>query len=182
MDQILQSHLGYMQTVKYSDIEKMIYIVRGHKVMLDSDLAALYEVETKSVNRAVRRNLDRFPEDFMFQLTAEEYEILRCQIGTLRLEHGQHRKYLPLVFTEQGVAMLSGVLNSPKAVQVNISIVRTFVKLRQLLLQEDLSDRMKKLEIGTDKLFRVVFQRLDDLEVNTPTLPSKRRKIGIRNE
>lgn len=171
-----------MQTVRYADIEKMIYLIRGHKVMLDSDLAALYEVETKSVNRAVRRNLDRFPVDFMFQLNSDEYEILRCQIGTLRFEHGQHRKYLPFVFTEQGVAMLSSVLNSQKAVQVNISIVRTFVKLRQLLLQEDLADRMKKLEIGTDKLFRVIFQRLDDLEVSAPTLPSKRRKIGIRND
>jgi hypothetical protein len=171
-----------MQTIKSTDIGKMIFVIRDQRVMIDSDFAILYEVETKSLNRAVRRNINRFPEDFMFRLTEEEYQILRCQIGTLRLEHGQHRKYLPLVFTEQGIAMLSGVLNSTRAVNVNISIMRTFVKIRQLLIQESLAERVVKLEKGSDKLFRVIFERLDDLEVNAPILPSKRRKIGIQQD
>jgi hypothetical protein len=169
-----------MKPVNPSSIEKMIFVIRGQKVMLDGDLAALYEVETKSLNRAVRRNIDRFPEDFMFQLTLEEYEILRCQFGTLRFEHGKHRKYLPLVFTEQGVAMLSGVLNSDRAVRVNVAIMRTFVRIRQILLEESLSHRVTELEKGTDKLFRIVFERLDTLEMTTPILPDKRRKIGVK--
>jgi hypothetical protein len=169
-----------MESVTPSKIEKMIFVIRGQKVILDNDLANLYEVETKDLNRAVRRNIDRFPGDFMFQLSPEEYEILRRQIGALRSDWGKHRKYLPLVFTEQGVAMLSGVLRSARAVQVNIAVMRTFVKLRQLLLRESLSDRMASLEKGTDQLFRVVFQRLDSLEATAPILPPKRRKIGIR--
>lgn len=116
----------------------------------------------------------------MFELTPEEYESLRCQFGTLNTGRGQHRKYLPLVFTEQGVAMFSGILTSERAVSVNIAVMRTFVKLRQLILQESLSDRMAKLERGTDQVFRIVFQRLDTLEQNTPILPQKRRKMGIR--
>jgi hypothetical protein len=169
-----------MKSVSPSSIEKMIFVIRGQKVMLDGDLAVLYEVETKSLNRAVRRNISRFPEDFMFQLTLEEYEILRYQIGTLRFEHGKHRKYLPLVFTEQGVAMLSGVLNSERAVGVNVAIMRTFVRIRQILLEESLSHRVTELEKGTDKLFRIVFERLDTLEMTTPILPERRRKIGVK--
>lgn len=110
----------------------------------------------------MRRNIDRFPEDFMFQLTLEEHEILRCQFGTLRFEHGKHRKYLPLVFTEQGVAMLSGVLNSERAVRVNVAIMRTFVRIRQILLEEALS------------------HRVTELKMTTPILPDKRRKIGAK--
>jgi hypothetical protein len=108
-------------------IEKAIYLIRGEKVMLDRDLALLYEVETKVLNRAVKRNLQRFPSDFMFQLTAEEAGILRCQIGTSNVGRGG-RRYLPYVFTEQGVAMLSSVLNSERAILVNIESVerRTF--------------------------------------------------------
>ena len=113
-------------------IEKTIYLIRGEKLMLDRDLALLYEVETKVLNRAVKRNLQRFPLDFMFQLTPEEAENLRCQIGTSSFRHGG-RRYLPYVFTEQGVAMLSTVLNSERAILVNIEIMRTFVKLRQML-------------------------------------------------
>ncbi len=102
--------------------------------MIDSDLAELYGVETKILNRGVRRNLERFPEDFMFQLTKDEEESLRIQFGTLKPSgRGQHRKYLPYVFTEQGVAMLSSVLNSKRAIEVNIAIMRAFVKLRQML-------------------------------------------------
>lgn len=160
-------------------VEKMIYVIRGQKVMLDTDLAALYEVEVRTLNQAVNRNRDRFPEDFAFRLTVEEYESLRSQIVILKRGRGQHRKFTPTAFTEQGVAMLSGVLKSKKAVQVNVSIMRTFVRLRQLLAQQDLSGRMANLEKGTDKLFKIVFQRLDVLEMNTPLLPHKRRKIGI---
>ena len=131
---------------------------------------------------AVRRNIKRFPSDFMFELTEEEADFLRYQFGTLKTGRGKHRKYLPFVFTEQGVAMLSGILNSDRAIEVNIAIMRTFVKLRQVLHQESLSARLTRLEKGTDKLFRAVFQRLDTLERNTPLLPLKRRKIGIRQD
>ena len=118
-------------------------------------------------------------KDFMFQLTPEEHASLRYQFGTLETGRGKYRKYLPLVFTEQGVAMLSGVLNSDRAVRVNIAVVRTFIKLRQLLLQESLSDRVRELEKGSDRLFRVIFERLDTLDAKIPILPRKRRKIGI---
>ena len=112
-------------------IESQIFLVRGQKVMLDIDLASLYEVEAKALNQAVKRNLDRFPTDFMFQLTGEEAERLRSQIVTLKTGRGQHRKYLPYAFTEQGVAMLSSVLRSRRAVLVNIEIMRAFVRHRR---------------------------------------------------
>ncbi len=147
--------------------------------MLDSDLAELYEVETSALNRAVRRHADRFPDDFMFELNRNEHNSLRCQIGILETGKGKHRKYPPLVFTEQGVAMLSGILNSERAVGVNIAIMRTFVKIRQILIEESLSHRVGEIEKGTDKLFRIVFERLNTLERNSPILPEKRKKIGI---
>lgn len=115
------------------EIRNRIYEVRGRQVMLDKDLAELYGVEVKNLNKAVGRNLERFPDDFMFQLTKEEYDFLRFQNGTIKKGRGEHSKYLPYVFTEQGVAMLSGVLRSPTAVQVNIRIMRTFVAVRQYL-------------------------------------------------
>lgn len=121
------------QALSLSEIAQSIHFLRGQKVMLDSDLARLYRVETKALNRAVQRNRDRFPADFMFRLTAEEQEILRCQIGTLKSGRGKHRKYSPYAFTEQGVAMLSSVLRSKRAVLVNIEIVRAFVRLREIL-------------------------------------------------
>src|ERR1700692_1441485 len=108
-----------------------ILVIRGHRVLLDSDLAALYQVETKALTRSVRRNAGRFPGDFMFQLAAEESGSLRSQFGALKTGRGKHRKYAPYVFTEQGVAMLSSVLNSECAVQVNIEIMRAFVRLRE---------------------------------------------------
>ena len=116
-----------------AQIQNLIYVIRGHRVMLDSDLAMLYEVETKNLNRAVKRNIERFPENFMFQLTEEEREAckVRCQIVTS--PKGGGRQYLPYVFTEQGVAMLSSVLNSKRAIQINVQIMRTFVKLRECL-------------------------------------------------
>jgi len=113
-------------------IENKIYLIRGIKVMLDSDLARLYQVETKALNRAVKRNEDRFPVDFMFQLTAEETKNLRFQIGTSSSKYGG-RRYLPFVFTEQGVAMLASVLKSKRAIHMSIAIVRAFIKLRELL-------------------------------------------------
>ncbi len=116
-------------------IERKILLIRGHKVMLDADLAELYEVETFNLNKAVKRNIDRFPEDFMFQLSKEEAASLRFQIGMSKTEGRGGRRYLPYVFTEQGVAMLSTVLNSERAVKVNIEIMRTFVRLRKCVFQ-----------------------------------------------
>ena len=127
-------------TNELAEIQSKIYEIRGHKVMLDSDLAALYEVEAKYLNRAVKRNIDRFPADFMFQLTNDEWSVLRCQIGTLEDGQGKHRKYLPYVFTEQGVSMLSSVLNSSRAIQVNINIMRAFVQLRHYLISQSDTD------------------------------------------
>jgi len=144
------------------EISQKIFFIRGHKVMLDSDLALLYEVKTKNLNKAVRRNIIRFPEDFMFQVTEKEGEFLRFQIGTSKIratddERGG-RRYRPLVFTEQGVAMLSSVLKSEKAALVNIEIMRTFVRLRQLLLSnKELSERLDELEKKYDSQFKAVF-------------------------
>lgn len=171
---------GVTVSTKLSKIESMIYIMRGHKVMLDSDLAELYGVETKVLNQAIKRNLSRFPIDFMFQLTIEEYDVLRSQIVTSKEKRGG-RRYLPLVFTEAGVAMLSSVLTSERAALVNISIIRTFIKLRSFLAMEGtLESRVTKLEQGTNKLFKVVFERLDSVEdVLETKIPNRRKKIGL---
>ncbi len=156
-------------------IENMILFIRNQKVILDSNLAQLYGVTTGNLNKAVKRNLDRFPKDFMFQLTQEEYKSLRFQIGIL--EKGRHTKYLPYAFTEQGVAMLSGVLNSPKAVQVNIEIMRAFVRLRQMLLTHtELARKLETLEKKYDAQFKVVFDALRAL-MSPPVKP--KRKIGF---
>ena len=127
-------------------IQNLIYEIRGYKVMLDSDLAKLYEVTTKRLNEAVKRNIARFPKHYMFQLLPEEFENLRSQFATSSKRHGG-RRYMPYVFTEQGVAMLSSVLNSEMAIQVNIQIIDTFVKLRQLAVEhKDLEQRISDLE------------------------------------
>ena len=169
-----------MSEVTPKKIEKMIYVIRGQKVMLDSDLAELYEVETKMLKRAVRRNVERFPDDFMFELTKEELENWRYQFGTSNKEK-MGLRVQPFVFTEQGVTMLSSVLRSPKAIQVNISIVRIFVKMRKLLASEEsLADKLEQLEKGSDKLFRIVFERLDNVEEKIPFLPKDRNKIGLK--
>ncbi len=127
-------------------IEQRIYFIRGQKVMVDSDLAELYQVETKALNQAVKRNIERFPQDFCFQLDKEEYDSLRSQSATIATGRGQHSKYLPNVFTEQGIAMLSSVLRSSRAIQVNIAIMRAFVKLRQFLVaNEELAKKMQEL-------------------------------------
>lgn len=132
---------------KLVQIKNLIYEIRGFRVMLDSDLAMLYEVETKVLNRAVKRNIERFPEHFMFQLTKEEFEALkvRCQIVTS--PKGGGRQYLPYVFTEQGVAMLSSVLRSKQAIQTNIQIMDTFVKMHQWAIEnKDMAQRLAELE------------------------------------
>jgi hypothetical protein len=127
-------------------IERRIYFIRHRKVMVDADLAGLYQVATKALNQAVRRNPERFPEDFMFQLTPDEAEALRSQFVTSKPGRGG-RRYLPYVFTEHGVGMLSSVLNSPRAVQMNILIIRTFIRMREMLAtHDDLAVRMNQIE------------------------------------
>ncbi len=150
--------------------------------MLDSDLADLYEVETRIFNQAIRRNLERFPSDFMYELTKEEADELHEFLGNAG-KHGGRRKK-PFVFTENGVAMLSSVLNSKRALQVNISIMRTFTKLRSFLsMENDFRSRLNKLEDGTNKLFKVVFQRLDEIDDRTaPKLNPSRKKIGLKDD
>ena len=143
-------------------IEQKIYLIRGKKVMLDKDLAVLYGVETKTLKRAVKRNIERFPEDFMFQLGIEETKILRYQFGTL--EKGQYSKYLPFAFTEQGVAMLAGVLKSKRAIEVNVQIIRTFVKLREMIISnKELRAKIEEMERKYDKRFKAVFDTLRNL-------------------
>jgi hypothetical protein len=170
-----------MSNLKEKVIEKMIYVIRDQKVMLDKDLAELYEVETRIINRNVQRNIKRFPSDFMFQLNEEEYESLRSQFGISKKGKGG-RRYMPYVFTEYGVAMLSSVLNSEKAILINVSIMRIFTRLRSfLMLEKDLSERVTKLEQGTNQMFKVVFERLDNYEeMVTPKLPGNRKKVGLK--
>ena len=157
-------------------IERRILLIRGQKVMLDSDLAELYGVETKVLNRAVRRNLSRFPQDFMFQLTREESENLRFHFGTSSSWGG--RRYNPLAFTEHGALMLASVLNSQRAVEVSVFVVRAFVKLREMLASHrDLARRLEEMEKRYDKQFRVVFDAIREL-MSPPAKPS--RKIGFR--
>lgn len=166
-----------MAKVTESKVEQMIYFVRRERVILDSDLAELYGVTTGNLNKAVNRNKDRFPKDFMFELNQREFDEIKENSG----KHGGRRK-LPKVFTESGVAMLSGVLKSKEAVNVNISIMRTFVKLRRVLLSdESIAQKLDAIDKGANKLFRVVFERLDRLEGEVPSLPTKRKKIGFKD-
>jgi hypothetical protein len=159
-------------------IERRIYLIREHKVMLDSELAELYQVPTKVFNQAISRNRNRFPEDFMFQLTLEEDESLRSQIVTSKMGRGG-RRYRAFVFTEQGVAMLSSVLNSERAVQVNITIMRAFVRLREMMdSNKELAAKLNALEKKYDSQFAVVFQAIRKLMQPTRGLGS--RRIGFR--
>lgn len=193
-------------TIPDSLIENSILLVRGHKVILDKELARLYGVSTKVLNQAVKRNLNRFPEDFMFQLTLDETAawrqatepilrsrpILRSQIVTLRSgasrsqnvilkqPHGKHIKYRPYAFTEHGILMLSSVLKSERAVQVNIQIMRTFVRLRELLASNaDLNRRLDDLERNYDAKFKVVFDAIRTLLIPPR---KKKRRIGFRGK
>ncbi|MBN1773804.1 MAG: ORF6N domain-containing protein [Deltaproteobacteria bacterium] len=162
-------------------IERVILVLRGNRVMLDADLAALYEVDTRALVQAVKRNADRFPGDFMFQLSEGEAEFLRSQTVILeKAGRGRHRKYLPYAFTEQGVAMLSSVLRSPRAVRVNVEIMRAFVRLRRLLQQNvDLARKLAALERKHDAQFKVVFDAIRELM--TPPERSARR-IGFTRD
>jgi phage regulator Rha-like protein len=178
--------LDRMEGMDIQAIDAGIYVVRGTQVMLDQHLATLYRVETGALNRAVKRNRDRFPADFMIQLTWNELESLRCQIGILK--RGEHRKYLPYAFTEQGVAMLSSVLRSERAVRVNIEIMRAFVRMRRTLAaNQELAKRLERAEETLDahgaalgehaKALRTVF---DEIRGLLAAPPGPRRRIGFR--
>jgi phage regulator Rha-like protein len=166
--------------VTREQIENSILLIRGLKVMLDSDLAGLYGVSVKRLNEQVRRNLKRFPSDFMIRLNREEFEALRSHFATLKQGRGEHRKYLPYAFTEQGVAMLSSVLNSERAIEVNIEIIRAFTRLRQLLsAHKELAQKLAELErkIGRhDEQIQIIFEAIRQLMA--PPEP-KKRKIGF---
>jgi len=163
-----------------NNIQKMIYEIRGQKVMFDSDLSALYQVETKYLNRTVKRHIRRFPPDFMFQLTDKEWEILRCQIGT---SSWGGSRYLPYVFTEQGIAMLSGLLNSDIAINVNIQIMRAFVQLRHYVVtRTDINgqiDDLRKLLLlymeNNDNRVNEIITALNNLI----TKPPETKRIGF---
>ena len=146
-------------------IHEKIVEIRGKKIMLDFDLATLYEIETKYLKRSVRSNIERFPKDFMFQLTENEWnDILRCNFSTFKIGSGKQPKYLPFAFTEHGVAMLASVLNSSKAIQVNISIIRSFIALREFALDfKELAEKMMELEKKYNKQFGDVYEALDYL-------------------
>jgi hypothetical protein len=156
-------------------IDSRIYLLRGHKVLLDFDLAELYGVETKALNQAVKRNLARFPDDFMFRLSAAESAAIRSQIVTASR---RNLRFEPYAFTEQGVAMLSGLLNSPRAIAVNIEIMRAFVRLRQLIATSaDLARKLAALEKKYDAQFKVVFDAIRELM--SPAMPRHRREMGF---
>jgi len=168
-----------VEIVPQQVIESKIFIIRGKKVMLDKDLAVLYGVETKVLNQAVKRNILRFPEDFMFQLSQEEAkELSRSQFVTLK--RGQNIKYLPYAFAENGVAMLSSVLNSKRAIQVNIQIMRTFTKIREMLAtHKELKQKIEEMEKKYDYQFKVVFDVIKQLISPQET---KKGKIGFRRK
>jgi hypothetical protein len=159
-------------------VEGRILCIRGCRVLLDADLAELYDVDVKALNQAVKRNRDRFPGDFMFQLSAAEAAALRSQSVTLKNSRGAHRKYRPFVFTEQGIAMLSGVLRSARAVRVNIQVMRAFVHLRHMLHADaDLARRLAALEQKYDGQFSLVFEAIRRI-MAPPAKP--RRLIGFQ--
>jgi phage regulator Rha-like protein len=157
-------------------IKRRIYLVRGYRVMLDSDLAELYQVPTKALKQAIRRNIERFPDDFMFELSQEEYKVIRSQFVTIETEvslKGKHSKYSAYAFTEQGVAMLSSILRSQKAIEVNISIMRAFVILRQNLMDiEELKVKIQKLEDEINMKFEDIY-----LVINYLSGPSGQRTV-----
>jgi hypothetical protein len=169
------------QPVPMERIERLIHLVRGEKVMLDADLAELYGVTTSALNQAVRRNASRFPDDFMFRLSSDEAEVLlRSRSQSVTLKRGQNLKHLPHAFTEQGVAMLSSVLRSERAVQVNVAIMRAFVGLRRMLadnraLAIKLAEMDRKLE-GHDQAIRSLFDAIREL-MDPPTKP--KREMGF---
>ena len=179
--------------MKPENITPFIFFLRGEKVLLSQHLSILYGVSVKALNQAVKRNIDRFPEDFMFQLTSDEFTNLKSQIVTAKqstllrsqsvtLKRGQHLKYLPYAFTEQGVAMLSSVLRSPGAVQVNIAIMRTFVQLRRLMdSNRDLARKIETMEKKYDEHFAVVFDAIKRLIADDEVRRAQpKRRIGFQ--
>ena len=171
----MQSRSLKVSVIPEEKIESKIYFIRGHKIMLDVDLAQLYDVQTGMLNRSVKRNLERFPDEFMFRLTPAEYQNLRCQTGISSAWGG--RRYLPLAFTEKCVAMLSSALNSRRAIQVNIQIMKTFTKLRQMLLSHaELRRKVENMERKYDHQFREVFDAIRKL-LEPGTKP--KRQIGF---
>lgn len=188
-----------MQIIR--SIQNRIYEIRGERVMLDFDLATLYEVPTKVLNQAVKRNIARFPKDFMFQLTVEDYESVRFQVETLEASNssrsqivtlktgrGNNRKYMPYAFTEQGVAMLSGILSSDKAIQMNIAIMRAFVEIRRILLKEtDLKEQLREIKerIGEhDVQLNQIYDAMENLldEKAADRKWDERERIGFRKK
>ena len=164
--------------VQLERIEKSILLIRGQKVMLDRDLAELYEIPTKALKQAVRRNIKRFPPDFMFVLTRQEFRDLRSQFVTSSSPKWGGTRYEPMAFTEQGVAMLSSVLNSDRAIEVNIAVMRTFVRLRQMLAShKDLRRKLAELEKKYDDQFKIVFEAI--AELMTPPDDPPKKKIGF---
>ena len=163
-------------------IQNKIYEIRGMRVMLDFDLAEMYETENKRLKEAVRRNINRFPSDFMFELVREEYNSLRTQFATLEKSgRGKHIKYLPFAFTEQGVAMLSSILNSPKAIEINISIVRAFIALRQYALgYAEPNQKLENFMIESNMQFSDIYQALTELAKIKEVEDKTRNLIGYR--
>jgi ORF6N domain len=170
------------RTPKPENLASLIYLLRGERVLLSEHLAELYAVPVKVLNQAVKRNIDRFPDDFIFQLTRDEADaILRSRSQIVTLKRGQNIKYLPYAFTEQGVAMLSSVLRSPRAVEVNIAIMRTFVQLRRLMdSNRDLAKRIEALESRYDEQFATVFDAIKRLIAEDETRKARpKRSIGF---
>jgi len=176
-----------LKLVAPEPVEPLIRAVRGEKVILDADLARIYGVETKAINRAMKRNADRFPSDFVFRLTRDEFESLRRQFGTLKTGRGHHRKYLPYAFTEHGAIMAANVLNSPQAVQMSVYVVRAFLKMRSVLSdnrqlarklarwEEEIKSRLDLHETAIVE----VLQRIMDILDPPPEPEPKRRQIGF---
>jgi len=163
-----------------SDIAQRIQIVRGQRVIVDDDLAAFYGETTKRFNQQVRRNLERFPADFMFQLDAQEYSSLRLQSATLKTGRGQHRKYLPLAFTEHGAIMAATLLNSPRATQISVHVVRAFVELKSLLASNrEMSNKLYQLERKVSRHDQSIAELIDSMRelLTAPVLP--KRSIGF---
>ena len=177
----IKTKLYYMQV---TTLQSKIVDIRGQKVILDFDLAMLYELETKVLNQAVKRNVKRFPVDFMFQLSDDEYNSLRSQIVTLEnVGRGKYRKYLPFAFTEQGVAMLSGILNSDVAINVNIAIMRTFVMIRRYALEhKEFNAKLLEIETKYDKKFSDVYEALNYLikKEEKEVIQKERKQIGYK--
>ena len=161
-------------------IEQAIFLIRGQKVILDDDLSRLYGVTTKRLNEQVKRNRQRFPDDFMFQLNLQEVRGLRSHFATLNSGSGRHRKYLPYAFTEHGAIMAANVLNSQRAIEASVYVVRAFVRLRNLIASnKDLAKRLDELEKKYDSQFKVVFDAIREL-MSPIEPPPKPRRIGFR--